>query len=310
MRRLPIILTFSLLVTTISAQSQECTGPHFATGSGHYVLEGGPGRRDKCVEIYYHLPQGFSKESPVVLVVPGAGRNGWDYRDAWIDASEKYNVLVLSPSFSEEHYPRFWNYNLGGMIFDVEISGNPRRISDYNISTNPEEWILGDLDRIFNSAKEELGVNVSSYDAFGHSAGGQFLHRMAIFHLEHRAHRILAANSGWYTVPVFDDQFPYGLDGSIATRETLARAFRSPLVVFLGERDDRDETRGDLASSPEIDIQGGGRIERGRYFYHGAAKTAAEIGVELSWEKVVVPNIGHEYRRMSQAAAEYLYAPK
>jgi len=310
MRRLALILTFSLLVTTISAQNEECTGPRFTTGSGHYVLEGGPGRRGKCIEIYYYLPQGFSKESPVVLVVPGAGRNGWDYRDAWIDASEKYNVLVLSPSFSEDHYPRFWNYNLGGMIFDVEISDNPRRISDYNISTNPEEWILDDLDRIFNSAKEQLGVNASSYDAFGHSAGGQFLHRMAIFNLEHKAQRILAANSGWYTVPVFDDRFPYGLDGSIATRETLARAFRSPLVVFLGERDDINETRGDLASSPEIDIQGGGRIERGRYFYGSAAKTATEIGVELSWEMVVVPEIGHDYRRMSKAAADYLYAPK
>ena len=310
MRHLALTLTFSLLVTTTSVQSQECTGPQFTTGSGHYALEGGPGRQDKCIEIYYHMPQGFSKESPIVLVVPGGGRNGGDYRDAWIDASERYNVLVLSPSFSEEHYPRFWNYNLGGMIFDVEISGNPRRISNYNISTEPDEWIFGDLDRIFNNAKEQLGVNASSYDAFGHSAGGQFLHRMAIFHLEHKAQRILAANSGWYTVPVFEDRFPYGLDGSVATRETLTRAFQSPLVVFLGERDDRNETRGDLASSPEIDIQGDGRIERGRYFYGSAAKTAAEIGVELSWEKLVVPDIGHDYRRMSEAAAEYLYAPK
>jgi hypothetical protein len=83
-----------------------------------------------------------------------------------------------------------------------------------------------------------------------------------------------------------------------------------PLVVFLGEHDDRNETRGDLASSPEIDIQGGGRIERGQYFYGSAAKTAAEIGVEFSWEEVVVPNVGHDYRRMSQAAAEHLYARK
>jgi len=304
------ILTFCLLVTTIPAQGQDCTGPHFTTGSGHYVLEGGPGRRDKCIEIHYHLPAGFSKESPVILVVPGAGRNGWDYRDAWIDASEKYNVLVLSPSFSEEHYPRFWNYNLGGLIFDVEISRNPRRISDYKISTHPEEWILGDLDRVFKSAKEQLDVSATSYDAFGHSAGGQFLHRMAIFHLENKAHRILAANSGWYTVPVFDDRFPYGLDGSIATHESLARAFRSSLVVFLGERDDKDETRGDLARSAEIDIQGGGRIERGRYFYAAAVKTAAEIGAELDWEMVIVPDIGHDYRRMIKAAAEYLYVPK
>ena len=37
------------------------------------------------------------------------------------------------------------------------------------------------------------------YDAFDHPAGGQFLHQMAIFHLEHWARRIIAANSRWYT---------------------------------------------------------------------------------------------------------------
>ena len=107
-----------------------------------------------------------------------------------------------------------------------------------------------------------------------------------------------------------DVRFPYGLDGSIATRESLARAFESPLVVFLGELDDKDETRGDLASSPEIDIQGPGRIERGRYFYSSALNTAEEIDAEIEWDMVVVPDVGHDYRRMSNAAAEYLYTPK
>ena len=96
------------------------------------------------------------------MVIPGAGRNGWDYRDAWIEASEKYDVVVLSPSFSEEHYPRFWNYNLGGMISDVEISESPRRISGYDIRLNPETWILSDLGRIFRSARKELGLNAYS----------------------------------------------------------------------------------------------------------------------------------------------------
>lgn len=310
MQRFALILSLCCLLVTITAHGETCTGRGLSTGSGSYVLEGGAGRKDKCIKVYYHMPQGLSKESPIVIVVPGAGRNGWDYRDAWIEASEKYNVLVLSPSFSEEHYPRFWNYNLAGMISDVEISGNPRRIAHYNISTIPEEWILSDLDRVFRDAKQQLGMSASFYDAFGHSAGGQYLHRMAIFHLEHKARRILAANSGWYTVPVFDDRFPYGLDGSIATHESLTRAFKAPLVVFLGELDDKDETRGDLASSPDIDIQGPGRIERGQHFYSNAMRMAEDIDVEIKWDMVIVPDVGHDYRRMSKAAAEYLYAPK
>lgn len=310
MRRPALILFLCCLFVTVTAHSEICAERGLSMGSGSYVIDGGAGRNDKCIEVYYHVPQGLTNESPVVIVVPGAGRNGWDYRDSWIEASEKYNVLVLSPSFSEEHYPRFWNYNLAGMISDVEIGGNPRRIAGYNISTNPKEWILSDLDRIFSNATKQLDMTASFYDAFGHSAGGQFLHRMAMFHVGHKARRILAANSGWYTVPVFDVRFPYGLDGSIATRELLVQSFKAPLVVFLGERDDKDETRGDLASSPEIDIQGPGRIERGQYFYSNAMKTAVEIDVDIEWNMVVVPDVGHDYRRMSRAAAEYLYAPK
>lgn len=307
MRRLPAVTTLFILATSSIAHGQMCTGQEISSGSGHYAIVGGPKQQEKCIDVYYHVPKDVSENSPIVVVVPGAGRNAWDYRDAWVQASEKYNVVVLSPSFSEKHYPRFWNYNLGGMITDVEISGSPRRISGYNISLNPETWILSDLDRIFHGAREELGLNASHYDAFGHSAGGQFLQRMAIFHLEHRARRIIAANSGWYTVPVFDDQFPYGLEGSAATRKTLKLAFKSPLVIYLGELDNKDETRGDLASSPEIDIQGPGRVERGRYFYSQSLKTAKDMRAEIEWEMVVVPNVGHDYRGMSAAAAEYLY---
>lgn len=307
MKQFSTVITLCILTTTAAAQSHLCAGPEFSTGSGHYKMAGGPNRQEKCIEIYYHVPQGVSADSPVVMVVPGAGRNGWDYRDAWVEASEKYDVVVLSPSFSEEHYPRFWSYNLAGMISDVEISDSPRRISGYRIRLNPETWILSDLDRIFQSAKEKLGLNASHYDAFGHSAGGQFLHRMAIFHLEHRARKIIAANSGWYTVPTFDDRFPYGLDDSAATKESLTLAFKAPLVVYLGELDNKDETRGDLASSPEIDVQGPGRIERGRYFYSQSLRTAEAIGAEVKWEMVVVAGVGHDYRRMSKAAADYLY---
>lgn len=302
-----ILLTLCILAAIKFAHAQTCAGPEFSPGSGHFAIEGGSNRENRCIEIYYHVPQGVSSDSPVVIVVPGAGRNGWDYRDAWVEASEKYDVVVLSPSFSEEHYPRFWSYNLGGMISDVEISGSPRRISDYKINLNPEAWIFSDLDRIFHGTKKQLGLHASRYDAFGHSAGGQFLHRMAIFHVENKARRIIAANSGWYTVPVLDDRFPYGLEGSSATRESIVHAFKAPLVVYLGELDDKNETRGDLASSPEIDVQGPGRIERGRYFYSQSLKTAESIGAKVEWEMVVVPGVGHDYRRMSKAASEYLY---
>lgn len=307
MNRVFTAVLLCILTSACAAQTPDCAGPEFAAGSGHYSVVGAPGREEKCIDVYYHLPRGVTEDSDVIMVVPGAGRNGWDYRDAWVEASEKYNVVVLSPSFSEDHYPRFWNYNLAGMITDVEISASPRRIAGYKISLDPTAWILSDLDRIFSDAAGVLGLNASQYDAFGHSAGGQLLHRMAIFHLAHKARRIISANSGWYTVPVFDDQFPYGLNESIATQESLAAAFKAPLVIYLGELDDENETRGDLASSPEIDVQGPGRVQRGKYFYAKAQQSAQAMGAAFEWEMAVVPGIGHDHRGMSKAAAKFLY---
>ncbi len=84
-------------------------------------------------------------------------------------------------------------------------------------------------------------------------------------------------------------------------------AFGSNLVVFLGELDDENEVRGDLVRTPEVDVQGISRIARGKHFYGMAVKTATTLGIELKWKLEVVPGVGHDLQRMSDAAAEYLY---
>jgi hypothetical protein len=121
------------------------------------------------------------------------------------------------------------------------------------------------------------------------------------------ADRVLAANSGWYTIPTFDDAFPYDLTNSALSPATIATAFRENLVVFLGERDDENEVRGDLVRTAEVDVLGISRIERGQYFYRTAVRTADELGTELAWKLEIVPDVGHDVQRMSEAAAAYLY---
>src|SRR5690606_30736613 len=123
-----------------------------------------------------------------------------------------------------------------------------------------------------------------TYDLFGHSAGGQILHRLAIFHPNSSADRILAANAGWYTVPTFEQEFPYGLKGSGMSREKLETAFGTHLVVFLGEEDDADETRGSLRRIPEADLQGNGRLQRGKYFFEKGREAARGLGVAFEWK--------------------------
>ncbi|MDX1444368.1 MAG: hypothetical protein R3270_11440 [Gammaproteobacteria bacterium] len=327
------------------------------TGSGSFTIAGGEGRENRPIEVHYYRPEGLSRSAPVLMVMPGAGRNGDDYRDAWKEAADRYGVLVLSPSYAEKYYPEYWSYNLGNMPSSVtldlsvtldtapdawkysellETSGNGDRLDrladesgllyrlgllslagmlkDTDVAAgevivNPDRtaWIYADFDRIFDVARQSLGLETSRYDLFGHSAGGQVLHRYALFHPDNQANRIVAANSGWYTLPTFHETFPYGLDGTGVTQGEVARAFASKLVVFLGERDDEDETRGSLRSTPEADRQGPGRLQRGQYFFETATATAERMDTAFNWTLEVVTGVGHDYRRMAAAAAVHLY---
>lgn len=273
-------------------------------GSGKFLIDGGL-QDEKEIIIHYYKPRNLKSESPVVIVLPGAGRNGDEYRDAWIEKAEKYNVLVLSPEYSEKYYPEFWSYNLAGMITDVEINDERTAMTSFKISKNPNEWIYNDFDRIFNLTRQKLNLKIDTYDLFGHSAGGQILHRLAIFKSDNKANRILSSNSGWYTVPTDDDDFPTGLKGSYKSEKELD--FSKNLVLFLGEKDDANETRGDLRRSPEVDKQGLHRLERGTYFYNESKKIATESNSDFNWTLKIIPNIGHDFRGMSKAAADYLY---
>ena len=140
---------------------------------------------------------------------------------------------------------------------------------------------------------------------FGHSAGGQILHRFAIFHPKNKANRILAANSGWYTLPVDSEDFPYGLTNTIQSANKVD--FSSNLIIFLGEKDDSNEKRGSLRRNSEADKQGLHRLARGNYFFDTSKETATKLNKDFNWELEVVGGIGHDYRKMGEAAADYLY---
>ncbi len=87
----------------------------------------------------------------------------------------------------------------------------------------------------------------------------------------------------------------------------MATIHGTSLVVFLGKEDDEDETRGSVRRTPEADRQGTQRLQRGKYFFREAGEAAEALGVDFEWARVIVPGVGHDYERMSQAAADYLY---
>ncbi len=273
-----------------------------AAGSGQfdheYAVTG------KRIKVHYHQPKTFTPASSIVMVMPGGGRNGDTYRDTWIEKSEQYGVLVLSPSFDEAQFPSFIPYNLAGLI---DASADPRTLKKVQLNPDSQSWLFAHIEAIFDAAVKRFGSTQQHYDLFGHSAGGQIVHRMALFAPTMRVHRALAANSGWYTMPETETAFPYGLKNAGLADGHLRTAFARPLTIFLGALDNASERRGHLRRTPETVAQGPHRLARGQSFYAAGQKLSDEMGTALNWSLHVVPGVGHDYRLMGQRAADYLY---
>lgn len=287
-------------------------------GSGVFLVEGGPGKENKSIKVYYHRPKNFNSTSKILLVIPGAGRNGDSYRDAWIEESEEYSVLILSPMYAEEDY-QFEDYHLCGLMYDLNLGNAIQRIEgtniaalneaefDYKVNANREEWIFGDFDRIFDLTVKALHSKQTTYDVFGHSAGGQILHRFALFQPNSKADRIIASNSGFYTLPDFETALPFGIKNAPINQQDVNTSFSKKLVLFIGELDNENETGGTLLRSTTVDKQGLHRLERAGFFYQQAKALAAENESNLNWELKIIPAVGHNHRKMGDAAAKYLY---
>ena len=180
----------------------------------------------ESIQIYYAKPKQVARDTQVILVVPGAGRNAADYRDAWLEAAHTYNLLVLAPAYPEAQFS-FSQYHMGGVIDNFSMVNAPKvtpraggrtlEIDDkdivFTLQHEQDQWLFRDFDTIFLAAKQNFGFDAKHYDAFGHSAGGQILHRMAIFYPGSLAKRLVAANSGFYTLPNSGVSMPFGDSG-------------------------------------------------------------------------------------------------
>lgn len=145
------------------------------------------------------------------------------------------------------------------------------------------------------------------YDLFGHSAGGQILHRLAFFRPRSQADRIVAANAGFYTRPRFDTPPPFGLRGSGVSERSLRDSFACRLTLLLGELDNDPDRGGQHLHTPMADRQGRDRLARSRHFLEAGRRQARLMGAPFNWRLELVPGVAHDFRAMGRAAARLLY---
>ncbi|MGZ5078514.1 MAG: hypothetical protein ACXWHZ_03100 [Usitatibacter sp.] len=264
------------------------------SGKWRWEFKDAKGRADHPIRVYTYRPKPCDSRCPIMFVLHGAKRNGADYRDYWELLADRHKIMIIAPEFSREAWPKAAAYNLG----------------DVAEQADREKWAYSAIEHLF----DEMRDGQATYAIFGHSAGGQFVQRMAIFRPDNRASVMIAANPGWYMMPEWrkektDNPFPYSMVNAKAGEAELRQALARRLIVLVGENDN-DPDDENLNKSAGAIKQGATRVERGENFIKAATTAARDLGVKLAWELDEVPDAAQDGSSMSKIAAETLYGKK
>ncbi len=264
------------------------------SGRWSFVFTDAKGRPDRPIRVYTYRPRKCDTTCPILFVMHGEKRNAYDYLGHWELAADRHGFMLVAPEFTREHWPKAAGYNLG----------------DIAAQKDREKWAFAAIEHLFDEVRD----GQKDYRIFGHSAGGQFVQRMAFFRPDNRASVMVAANPGWYTMPEWRkdkgaNPFPYSLVDSPAGESELRQALARRVLLLVGAKDS-DPDAENLNRSAGAKKQGEGRLERGENFFKAATAAAQELGVKLGWEFTEVPDTAHDAAAMSRAAAEALYGKR
>ncbi len=270
-----------------------CSGEPLNVGPGEFAFVDPRGNPDRPIRVFYYRPKKFRSSGPIHFVMHGMKRNGKKYRDQWIKHSETHGFLLLVPEFSKQFYGNSRHYNRGFMYSD---KGHRR---------DPAKWTFTAIERIFDRVIQDNKLGAERYSIYGHSAGGQFVHRFVLFMPDARYKLAIAANSGWYTMPTQEVAYPYGLGGTEVDEAQLEKVLQRRLVLLLGS-DDTDTESSSLKKTSEANAQGPHRFARGKEFIQQSHTQAKELGIQLKWKKKTVRGVGHSNKKMAPAAARMI----
>ncbi len=253
----------------------------------------------KPITVYYHIPSGDRSTMPILFSFHGEERNASDYRDYWISMANANGFMVFAPEFSVVDFPSGDGYQMG----NVFVNGDSPSLATLN-PTN--QWTFSIIDPLFESIKSTVSGTQQTYDAWGHSAGAQFLQRYRFYLPNSKMKTSICSNAGWYTVPESTIDFPYGINKGQLSNSDITISFSKKLIVHLG-LDDIDPNSSGLRHNTTVDNQQGlNRLERGRYFFTKSQSISKTLNAPFNWEKQEVAGVGHEGQLMANDALKYL----
>lgn len=257
----------------------------------------GPGEQTASLgvplDIYTYRPPGCAPTG-FLIVFHGVDRNADTYRDDAKPLADKLCLIVAAPLFDKQRFPS-WRYQHGGIVYRHALQDNANWTG--NLVLQLAEWL-----------RQQENQPSLPYYLIGHSAGAQFLSRVAAY-VPSDAHRIVIANPSTHVLASLKDDPPYGFNGMPSAEEMLKRYLAAPVTIFLGQEDHGSKN---LADDADAEEQGETRFERGERAFHQAEDMASQHGWPFRWRLVEVPGVGHSARSMfaSPMAADALVSSK
>jgi hypothetical protein len=272
-----LVAQASSQVTTASPGGAANASIPAGTGQQTVELEG------ISLQVFTYQPTGCTV-SGALLVFHGLERNAEAYRDYTIQLGQRICMLVVAPLLDKTRFPT-WRYQRGGIVGD-DGSVQP-----------PESWTVNLVPRLVSWIRHKQARADLPYSLIGHSAGAQFLSRVAAYVGDGATQTVIANPSTWVR-PSLDIAAPYGFKGisDRAWGETaLRRYLATKITVLLGQEDVGSRN---LATSEEAEEQGSTRFERGQNVFQEAGAAARRNGWAFNWRLAVVPGVGHSARIM------------
>jgi poly(3-hydroxybutyrate) depolymerase len=248
-----------------------------------------PAFPDRTLFLYSARPVHYAPTTPLLFVHHGVGRNGEAYRDYWQPHVDSAGILVISVEFPEAGFPDYLRYHFGNLH------------AEDGTAIPKEQWTYGIVPRLFDALRAQGITTRARYGLFGHSAGGQFVHRMLSFGFRDRVGLAVCANAGTYAMPDLDIAWPFGLGHSEVSRDTLRDLLEFPITVMAGTGDTKTTGRF-FPKGPRSLRQGATRYERAHNYVRNGHAAAEALGTQCRWTVIDVPDVGHDGRDMSLAA--------
>lgn len=301
MKNFMLKISIFILFITISCEKDNASAiqiNQLNSGSSQFVFTYS-GLPQKPINVFYNIPSGNRTNMPIVMLFHGDERNANEYRDIWINASNQYGFMVFAPEFNSTDFPGGSSYIIGNVYQD----GNYPTIQTLN---NESVWTFSIVEPLFDYIKTNSGTTALTYNMFGHSGGGQFVHRFVLIKPDARYDKAVAANSGWYTVPDGVANFPYGILNCPIAAINPNNYFSRKLYITVGELDNNgsDPT---LRHNNASDLQGLNRLERANYFFSKSQIYANTIQSTFNWQFNTVANSGHNATLMSNNAINIFF---